>query len=45
MQSKLSHYRSVEGIIKMTDKWCSVFSHGIQVEDNQVIEQVICTDI
>ena len=29
----------------MVDKWCSVFSHGVQVEDSQVIEQVICTDI
>ena len=31
----------VDTIIQATDKWCSIFSRAVQVEDEQVIEQVV----
>ena len=31
----------VDTIIQATDKWCSIFSRAVQVEDGQVIEQVV----
>ena len=32
---------NVDTIIQATDKWCSIFSRAVQVEDGQVTEQVV----
>ena len=33
---------SFDDILSKVDKWCSVFCHGVQVDDSHVMEQVHC---
>lgn len=33
-------FKSFDEILSQVDKWCSSFCHGVQVDDNNVIQQV-----